>query len=122
MTPRELVEALYATFNKGDTEAWKALCADDLVWVTKGKLPYSGVFNGPDDVIANCFSAIAASYPGITVTAVEWWESGDSIWTTFEAKSEKGTFEGAHLSKVSGGKLTYFRAFDDTQQAAGLLG
>ena len=121
MTPRDLVEAIYTTFNKGDVEAWKALCADDLVWVTKGKLPYSGVFNGPDDVIANCFSAIAASYPGIAVTAVEWWESGDSIWTTFEAKSEKGDFDGAHLFKVSGGKLTYFCAFDDTQQAAGLL-
>lgn len=55
------------------------------------------------------------------MTAVEWWESGASIWTTFEAKSEKGDFDGAHLFKVSGGKLTYFCAFDDTQQAAGLL-
>ena len=121
MTPREIVEAIYTTFNEGDVEGWKALCADDLVWVTKGRLPYSGIFNGPDDVIANCFSAIAENYPGIAVTPIKWWESGDSVWTTFDAKNERGSFDGAHLFRVANGKLKYLRAFDDTQGAAGLL-
>ena len=49
------------------------------------------------------------------------WESGDSVWTTFVAESAQGRFEGAHLTKVEGGKVVYFRAFDDTQAAAGLL-
>ena len=61
MTPRKVVEAIYATFNEGDVEAWKALCSDDLVFVSQGTLPYSGTFKGPDDVIGNCFSAIAAN-------------------------------------------------------------
>ena len=121
MTPREIVEAIYATFNEGDIEAWKALVAEDLVWITGGRLPYSGTFNGPDDVIANCFSAIGVNYPEITVTPVEWWESGDAVWTTFEAKNAKGSFEGAHLFRVAKGKLKYFRAFDDTQGSAELL-
>lgn len=121
MTPREVVEAIYATFNEGDVEAWKDLCCDDLVFVTQGKLPYSGTFKGPDDVIKNCFSAIAANYTGLVVKPVEWWESGDSVWTTFVAESMQGRFEGAHLFKVAGDKVAYFHAFDDTQTAASLI-
>ena len=121
MSPREVGEALYATFNEGDVEAWKALCSDELVFVTQGKLPYSGTFKGPDDVIENCFSAIAANYTDLVVTPVEWWESGNSVWTTFVAESVQGRFGGAHLLKIAGGKLVYFHAFDDTQTAASLL-
>ena len=121
MTPREVAEATYAAFNDGDIEAWKALCSDDMVFITGGQLPYSGTFKGPDDVIQNCFSAIAANYTGFSVKPVEMWESGDSVWTTFVAESAQGRFEGAHLTKVEGGKVVYFRAFDDTQTAAGLL-
>ena len=38
MTPRAIVEAIYTTFNEGDIEAWKALVAEDLVWITGGRL------------------------------------------------------------------------------------
>ena len=121
MTPREVVEAAYAAFDKGDMEAWKALCSDDLVFITGGQLPYSGTFKGPDDVIENCFSALATNFTNFTVNPVEMWESGDSVWVTFVAEMTQGRVEGAHLNKVVGDKLVYFRAFDDTQTVAGLL-
>ena len=121
MTPKEVAEATYAAFNDGDIEAWKALCSDDMVFLTGGQLPYSGTFKGPDDVIENCFPAIAANYTDFAVKPVEMWESGDSVWVTFVAESTQGRFEGAHLSKVAGDKIVYFRAFDDTQTAVGLL-
>ena len=69
----------------------------------------------------NCFSALAANFTNFTVKPVEMWESGDSVWVTFVAESTQGRIEGAHLNKVEGGKVVYFRAFDDTQTAAGLL-
>ena len=50
-----VVKQAYATFASGDTEAWAALHADDLIFTVFGDIPTSGKHVGPSAVIKNVF-------------------------------------------------------------------
>ena len=47
----EAMKAAYASFARGDMEAWKAEHSDDVVWTILEGLPYSGTYVGKQAII-----------------------------------------------------------------------
>ena len=62
-----VVKQAYATFASGDTEAWAALHADDLIFTVFGDIPTSGKHVGPSAVIKNVFEPIAIHWPNFNI-------------------------------------------------------
>ena len=62
---KSIVTKAYATFASGDTDAWAALHADDLVFTVFGDIATSGRHVGPQAVIENVFGPIASSLANI---------------------------------------------------------
>ena len=119
-----VVKKVYLTFGSGDTEAWKALMDPQLVFTVSGSLPHSGTFYGADDVVENCFSKLAESFPGFVVKADAFYASGDTVLVECECTAENlqgGGYTGIHKMTVVDGKITRFQDFYDTQKFAAAL-
>ena len=80
MTNIELIKAMYASFESGDMETWRTLVTSNCVFTISGNLPISGTFNGPDDVIENCFSAWAEHFSELSFSDLKFWECGDTVF------------------------------------------
>ena len=80
MTNLELIKAMYTSFESGDMETWRNLVSSDCVFTISGNLPISGTFNGPDDVIENCFSAWAEHFSELSFSDLKFWECGDTVF------------------------------------------
>ena len=80
MTNLELIKVMYTSFESGDMETWRNLVSSDCVFTISGNLPISGTFNGPDDVIENCFSAWAEHFSELSFSDLKFWECGDTVF------------------------------------------
>ena len=67
---KSIVTQAYATFASGDTDAWAALHADDLVFTVFGDIATSGRHVGPQAVIENVFGPIAVHWPTFTLSLI----------------------------------------------------
>lgn len=61
--PKSVVMQAYETFSSGDTDAWAALHADDLVFTVFGNIASSGKHLGREAVIQNVFEPISVHWP-----------------------------------------------------------
>ena len=124
MTNLEVVKAMYEAFENGDMKAWEDLHSPNLVFKISGDLPISGTFNGPDDVIENCFSAWAEHFSELTFTGLTFWESGDTVFV--ESKVVGGDFpaEGVleiHKIVIEGEKIVSFQDYFDSAPYLAIL-
>lgn len=112
--PIEVVEAAYATFASGDTDAWAVLHTDDLRFTVFGQLPQSGVFVGTQSVIEGVFAKIPVLWPGFTLTPINTDVVGDTVYVHNRMEAEGLDSETMHMFVIEDGKIKSFTAFEDT--------
>jgi hypothetical protein len=111
---KAVVEAAYATFSSGDTEAWTALHTDDLKFTIFGQLPQSGVFVGPEAVIENVFTKIAIHWTNFKLTPISITAVGNTVYAHNKLQADGLDSETMHMFVVEDGKVAVFTAFEDT--------
>ena len=115
---KSVVKQAYETFGSGDTEAWSALHADDLVFTVFGNIATSGIHIGPDAVIKNVFEPIAVHWPKFTITHKAMYSDGDMVFVHSDMTADGLDTEAMHMFKVENGIIQSFTAFDDTDSMA----
>ena len=115
---KSVVKQAYETFGSGDTEAWSALHADDLVFTVFGNIATSGIHIGPDAVIKNVFEPIAVHWPKFTITHKAMYSDGNMVFVHSDMKADGLDTETMHMFKVENGIIQSFTAFDDTDSMA----
>ncbi len=120
MTPKELVQDLYAAFGRGDIPYLLERIAPDCRWVAPGTgIPNAGVYTGPAGV-GEFFQKLAASENVTYFEPKEYFECGNSVvalgseaCTTMPAGKQAKT-DWAMLFRVENGKVTEWQSFYDT--------
>ena len=115
---KSVVKQAYETFGSGDTEAWSALHADDLVFTVFGNIATSGIHIGPDTVIKNVFEPIAVHWPKFTITHKAMYSDGNMVFVHSDMTADGLDTETMHMFKVENGIIQSFTAFDDTDSMA----
>ena len=115
---KSVVKQAYKTFGSGDTEAWSALHADDLVFTVFGNIATSGIHIGPDAVIKNVFEPIAVHWPKFTITHKAMYSDGNMVFVHSDMTADGLDTETMHMFKVENGIIQSFTAFDDTDSMA----
>ena len=115
---KSVVKQAYETFGSGDTEAWAALHADDLVFTVLGNIATSGTHIGPDAVIKNVFEPIAVHWPKFTITHKAMYSDGNMVFVHSDMTADGLDTETMHMFKVEDGIIQSFTAFDDTDSMA----
>ncbi len=119
------VEALYATFARGDLEAVLELLDPVVEWITPPTLPWShGDYHGRDGV-AEYFASISEAAQDVRVEPDELLSCGERVvglgLYRGRARSTGRDFAArfAHVFTVRGGRVTSMQGFEDT---AAILG
>ena len=115
---KSVVKQAYETFGSGDTEAWSALHADDLVFTVFGNIATSGIHIGPDAVIKNVFEPIAVHWPKFTISHKAMYSDGNMVFVHSDMTADGLDTETMHMFKVENGIIQSFTAFDDTDSMA----
>ena len=115
---KSVVKQAYETFGSGDTEAWSALHADDLVFTVFGNIATSGIHIGPDAVIKNVFEPIEVHWPKFTITHKAMYSDGNMVFVHSDMTADGLDTETMHMFKVENGIIQSFTAFDDTDSMA----
>ena len=115
---KSVIKQAYETFGSGDTEAWSALHADDLVFTVFGNIATSGIHIGPDAVIKNVFEPIAVHWPKFTITHKAMYSDGNMVFVHSDMTADGLDTETMHMFKVENGIIQSFTAFDDTDSMA----
>ena len=115
---KSVVKQAYETFGSGNTEAWSALHADDLVFTVFGNIATSGIHIGPDAVIKNVFEPIAVHWPKFTITHKAMYSDGNMVFVHSDMTADGLDTETMHMFKVENGIIQSFTAFDDTDSMA----
>ena len=115
---------MYTSFESGDMETWRNLVSSDCVFTISGNLPISGTFNGPDDVIENCFSAWAEHFSELSFSDLKFWECGDTVFAESNVVGGGLPSDGVsemHKITIENGKIVEFRDYFDSAPDATLL-
>ena len=115
---KSIVTQAYATFASGDTDAWAALHADDLVFTVFGDIATSGRHVGPQAVIENVFGPIAEHWPTFTITHKTMYSDGNMVFVHSDMTGDNLDTETLHMFRVENGIIQTFTAFDDTDSMA----
>ena len=115
---KSIVTQAYATFASGDTDAWAALHADDLVFTVFGDIATSGRHVGPQAVIENVFGPIAVHWPTFTITQKTMYSDGNMVFVHSDMTGDNLDTETLHMFRVENGIIQTFTAFDDTDSMA----
>ena len=102
----------------GDTDAWAALHADDLVFTVFGDIATSGRHVGPQAVIENVFGPIAVHWPTFTITNKTMYSDGNMVFVHSDMTGDNLDTETLHMFRVENGLIQSFTAFDDTDSMA----
>ena len=113
-----VVKQADATFASGDTEAWAALHADDLIFTVFGDIPTSGKHVGPSAVIKNVFEPIAIHWPNFNIQHKAIYSDGNIVFVHSDMTADGLDTETLHMFRVEDGIIQSFTAFDDTGSMA----
>ena len=113
-----VVKQAYATFASGDTEAWAALHADDLIFTVFGDIPTSGKHVGPSAVIKNVFEPIAIHWPNFNIQHKAIYSDGNIVFVHSDMTADGLDTKTLHMFRVEDGIIQSFTAFDDTDSMA----
>lgn len=121
----EIVQRLYADFGRGDIPALLAALDPEVEWINAGPdaIAYAGTRHGVAQVQA-FFAALAASIEVQTFEPREFLAQGDRVivlggWSGRVRATGRGyASEWAMAWIVKNGKVTAFRAYEDTHAVA----
>ena len=116
--PKSVVMQAYETFSSGDTDAWAALHADDLVFTVFGNIASSGKHLGREAVIQNVFEPISVHWPKFKITPMAYYTDGNMVFVHSKMTADNLDTETMHMFKVENGIIQTFTAFDDTDSMA----
>ena len=116
--PKSVVMQAYETFSSGDTDAWAALHADDLVFTVFGNIASSGKHLGREAVIQNVFEPISVHWPKFKITPMAYYTDGNMVFVHSKMTADNLDTETMHMFKVENGIIQIFTAFDDTDSMA----
>ncbi|MDG0998266.1 MAG: nuclear transport factor 2 family protein [Gammaproteobacteria bacterium] len=114
MSDTLLIEKVYERFSAGDLEGWAQLHAPDFEFKYLGNLPFSGIFNGPQNAIDECFLNIPKYLENFLVTPIRMFECGDTIFVHIHMTATNLDTEAMHMFTVQNGLVKKFQGFDNT--------
>jgi ketosteroid isomerase-like protein len=124
MTNLQTAKTMYASFESGDMDTWRTLVCPDCVFTVSGNLPISGTFNGPDDIIENCFSAWAEHYSDLSFADVKFWECENVVFAEVNVVGgglPDGGLKEMHRITIEDGQITEFQDYFDSAPYLAIL-
>ena len=123
-TPRQVVDALFAAMQAGERETILALLSEDVEWWVAGppEIPYAGTFRGHDEV-AHFFATFNDSIDYESWDAHAFIAEGETVVVVGEerwrAKPSGQLVDNPWVLVITvrDGKITRFRAYEDTAAA-----
>jgi ketosteroid isomerase-like protein len=120
-----VVRRLYEA--RGAPDIIRQVLAPDVRWEVVEGFPYSGVYVGLDNVLANFFGRLFEDCENFVAVGSEFFESGDRVIAlghyTGRAKATGNHFTArfAHVWTLQGGKIVRLQQCADTVQIARAL-
>jgi hypothetical protein len=125
-TAAQIIESVYAAFNRGDIGHIVGLVAPNATWRQPATLPWGGDYTGPQGA-SEFFSKLAATMRTVAFEPQESVATGNEVFSF-------GEYEGASLAtgksararwafrwRVEGGKITVFDSYIDTAKLLSAL-
>ena len=126
MTPRETIEAVYASFLTGDIPAILAKVAPNASWRQPKTLPWGGDYVGPEGA-GQFFAKLNEAMETIRFEVQENIAAGEEVFSfgVYTGKGRKtgktATGEFAFRWRVKDGKITSYVGYNDTAALAAAL-
>lgn len=114
MSDTLLIEKVYERFSAGDLDGWAQLHTPDFEFKYLGNLPFSGIFNGPQNAIDECFLNIPKYLENFLVTPIRMFECEDTIFVHIHMTATNLDTEAMHMFTVQNGLVKKFQGFDNT--------
>ncbi|HVT72209.1 MAG TPA: nuclear transport factor 2 family protein [Lacunisphaera sp.] len=121
MTNIEIVRAVYASVRESDYDAFRRLCAPDVIWTQNKGFPQGGVRVGAEAVIDGVFRRFAREWTSWRYELEQVLESGNQVvalgaYHGVHAQTNKRMkADAAHVFRLADGKVVAFRQFADTK-------
>jgi len=125
-TPAQLVESIYAAFNRGDVGYIVNQVAPNATWRQPATLPWGGDYTGPQGA-AEFFNKLASTMRTIAFEPKESVATGNEVFSfgEYEAASLKtgksARARWAFRWRVEGGKIVVFDSYIDTAALISVL-
>jgi ketosteroid isomerase-like protein len=119
-TNKEIVEAAYASFAKGDVPAALGAMADDIEWNEAAGFPLAGTYIGHQAVVEGVFMRLAEIGDDFAVVPEQLVADGDTVVAlgnyTWKQKSsgEPAVVKMVHVWTMNDGKAVAFQQHVDT--------
>jgi hypothetical protein len=118
-TPAQVIESVYAAFNRGDIAHIVSLVAPDATWRQPATLPSGGDYSGPQGAM-EFFTKLTATVRTLAFEPKETISNGNDVITfgDYEAASLKtgktASARWAFRWRVEGGKIVAYDSYIDT--------
>jgi ketosteroid isomerase-like protein len=125
-TPAQIIESVYAAFNRGDIAHIVGLVAPNATWRQPATLPWGGDYTGPEGA-AEFFRKLAASMNTVAFEAQESVSTGNEVFSFGEyeganpATGKSARARWAFRWRVEGGKITAYDSYIDTAKLLSVL-
>lgn len=119
-TNKEVVEAAYASFARGDVPAVLGAVADDIQWTEADGYPLAGTYVGPQAVLEGVFMRLGEIGDEFAVVPHQIVAEGDTVVALGNASwkhkdsGAPAVVKMAHVWTVADGKLATFQQHIDT--------
>lgn len=119
---KALIEQVYADFANGDTDAFKAVMATDIVWNEAEGNPYAdkNPYVGPNAVFSGMFARQGQEWAGFSAKPLEYVVQGNRVIAfgryhgTFKATGKVLDAPFVHAWTIKDGKITAFQQYTNT--------
>ena len=128
MLNKEIIEAIYASFAKGDVPAVLAFMDPKIEWtVAEGWPLYSGTLVGPQAIVDGVFMRLGEIGDNFSLNITQLVADGDTVvalgtysWNR-KGFGEPAEVKMAHVWTLDSGKVTRFQQHVDTAKARSLI-
>jgi ketosteroid isomerase-like protein len=128
ITNREIVEAVYASFAKGDVPAVVAVMDPKIEWTEAEGFPlYSGTLVGPQAIVDGVFMRLGEIGDNFSVRPDQFVADGDTVvaigtysWNHKDS-GEPAEVKMVHVLTLADGKVTRFQQHVDTARVRELI-
>jgi ketosteroid isomerase-like protein len=121
---KQVVEAAYEAFGKGDIEGVLAMLDPSIEWSAPLTLPQGGEFRGTDGVLT-FFQGLGAAWDPLGLEVEALGEVGPDVVVGIVRGSgslrdgDAASYGAVHVFTVAGGKILRFREFTDLNAPLG---
>lgn len=115
-----LITRLYSAFRARDYEAFRQICAPEIVWIQNPGFPGGGTHHGAEAVIENVFKTFRNAWDNWKFEIDESLDAGTAVvvlgkyTAVHKASGKEMTAQAAHVYDIKNGKVSRFRQFADT--------